>query len=365
MSHTRDDKSAPEVCYKTLGEHGRGEPVGHTNPLAPSAEPVLYPSSARWTQTTSIQAVKKTSGFSHGQPSAIPPRRIALCGGGVRGVAHVGVMKALSDAGFLSHVKEVIGISAGAFFALLWILDYSVQQIEQLSLGLDFTSLRNIDPETVLAFPLTFGLDSGEGIEKLIVSVLKQKGFLADATFEQVAAKHSKHLRCYATELQTSRIREFSTSKTPKTSVKFAIRSSMSLPFFYTPMKEPDTNALLMDGGLLNNLPLVFLTDYEISETWGVFFTVGQGNSENIQPINDIMDVLRYVYDSSTIMKSLHYIEQFKDRLIIIPTSDFSALNFEETREERVELIELSYNITKKFMYYSKPAKIARRFSAS
>ena len=360
MSHTRDDKSAQEVYYKPEGEHGRAECDDHTNLLALSEAPVLHPLVSLHHQTASIQAIKKTNTQL---TRRIPPRRMALCGGGVRGIAHVGVMKALEEAGLLIHIKEVIGISAGAFFSLLWILDYTVAQIEQLSLELDFTKLRNIQPETVLSFPLTFGLDDGQGIEKLIGSVLKQKGLSPEATFEQVAVKYPKHLRCFATELQTSKVREFSTVKTPKTSVKFAIRASMSLPLFYTPVKEESTGALLMDGALLNNLPLVFLNEYEIRETWGVLFAIEQGTK--IAPVDDIMELIRYIYDSSKVMKSVPYIDKFSDRLILIPTNEFSALNFEEPREERKKLIDRAHDLTKKFIYsYSKSSTPLRRFSA-
>ena len=353
MSHRYDDKSAQGVYYKPAISHDPAEPGVRISLSAPNEEPGLYPLVSLHHQTASNQVVKKTT--------RIPPRRIALCGGGVRGVAHAGVMKALEEEGLLGYVKEVIGISAGAIFALLWILDYKVSEIEHISLDFDFSILRNIEPETVLSFPLTFGLDDGQKVEKFIYSILKQKGFSPDATFEQIAMKHTKHFRCFATELQTSQIREFSTTKTPKTSIAFAIRASMSIPLFYTPVKESSTGAFLVDGAVLNNLPLVFLKEYEIQETWGVLFIAQNG--AKICPIDTIMELLRYIYDSFMCMKSLPYVEKFKKRLICIPTNHFGALNFEEDREERLKLIQLAHSLTKKFIYSS--TKPQRRFSAS
>jgi hypothetical protein len=64
-------------------------------------------------------------------------------------------------------------------------------------------------------------------------------------------------------------------------------------------------------------------------------------------------------------MKNVPYIDKFSDRLILIPTNDFSALNFEEPREERKKLIDKAYDLTKKFIYsYSKSVTPLRRFSA-
>jgi predicted acylesterase/phospholipase RssA len=271
-------------------------------------------------------------------------------------------MKAFYEHGIFNHIREVIGISAGAFIGLLWVLEYTIPQIENLALEFDFTVLRNFEPESVLSFPLTFGLDDGSKIDKLIASVLKQKGFAPDATFEQVFTKYSMHFRCYTTELQTSKVREFSTFKSPKTSVKFAIRASMALPFFYTPIKDPKSNLLFVDGAVLHNLPLAFLKEDEIRETWGVLFTITP--CETAEPIEDIMQVVRYIYDCSTVMKTAPYMERFGDRVICIPTGDFGTLQLGKTREERAELIQRAYRITKKFMYsLSKPRH--RRFSAS
>jgi NTE family protein len=291
----------------------------------------------------------------------IPPRRIALCGGGMRGVAHVGIMKALKDAGLLKNVKEVIGISAGSLFALLWVLDYTVEQIEKLTLEFDFTLLRNISPETVFNFPLTYGLDDGKGIDRLITSLLRQKGFSEDATFEDVAKKHATHFRCFATELQTSRVRVFGTTATPTFSVKLAIRASMSLPIFYIPVEEPGTKALLMDGGLISNLPLVFMNDNDVFQTWCVFFL--SEKNDVVQPVSGLDEVIRYIYDSASKLNNLYYTKKFKERLIIVPTQEFSQLNFEETQEMRKKLIRLAYDKANEFIYL-RSLRPARRYSA-
>ena len=125
MSHRSYDKSVQEVYYTPEGEHGPSATDDHINPSVPASAPEQCPGAS--------------ASIVPPRVSRIPPRRVALCGGGVRGIAHAGVMRALRDAGFLAHVKEVIGISAGSLFALLWALEYSVEQIEQLSLAFDFT----------------------------------------------------------------------------------------------------------------------------------------------------------------------------------------------------------------------------------
>jgi predicted acylesterase/phospholipase RssA len=347
MSHTPDDKSAQEACYMPEDAHDLSASCGHTDLSGQVLEP------APDHGATSNNAFRL---------SRIPPRRVALCGGGVRGVAHVGVMKAMRDAGFLPHIREVLGISAGSLFALLWVLDYTVEQIETLSLKFDFNLLRNIDVESIFEFPTRYGLDDGTGLERLITSILKQKGLSPDVTFSQMATKFPKRLRCFATELETCRVRQFGTFQSPNVSVKLAIRASMALPIFYTPVQDPETGRLLLDGGLLNNLPLVFMTEAELIDTVCVFFSRWQGD-RNI-PITSMMEMFNGMYDSATVLKSKPYIDKYRDCIIIVPTSDFGAMNFGESQENRQKLIDLAYEKANAFFFVPR-SRIQRRFSVS
>jgi NTE family protein len=274
-------------------------------------------------------------------------------------------MKALAEKGLLSCVKEIIGISSGSLFSLMWVLGYSLTDIERLALEFDFGVLRNIEPEAVLEFPFTFGLDTGEKLEKLILSILRQKGFGADTTFAELSRKCAVGLRCFATELQTSRVREFSMGATPHAKVCMALRASMSLPFLFTPVKEVDSEILLVDGGLLHNLPMAFLDEEEICETWGVIFMgKGEGTGKGKpEPLTDIMQMMKYLYDGCTLMRNKTFVEKYKERVICIPTHENSAYNFEQTREIRQELIEISYKATVEFLFTG--IKYGRRFSAS
>jgi len=348
MSHTPDDKSVPTRYCTPEGERSRAVSGDRTDLSALNA-------------ALESSLVSSTSTRSHPRVSRIPPRRIALCGGGILGIAHAGFMKALSEEKLLDHVKEVIGISAGSLFALLWVIGYTVKQIEELALSFDFSVLRSITPESVFNFPTTFGLDTGERLDSFIGSLLHQKGFSADATFEDIGRSCPIHLRCFATELQTSRLRQFGTVATPKVQVRFALRASMSVPILYPPVLEPG-GALLVDGGILNNLPLVFMSPADIEETWCVFFT--REPRVVLQPVASLSDMLRMVFDSMILMKTSPFINQFKGRLVCIPVNIMNALEFGQASDTRRELVERAYALTRKFLFTSS-LRPARRFSAS
>jgi len=350
MSHIPDDKSALKGYCKPEGGRGRDEHGDHINLSAPNVAPVLCPSHEK---TCSDNSKNK-------KISRLPPRRLAFCGGGIRCVAHVGVLKALMDANILSCVKEMVGISAGSLFALLFVIGYTIEQIERLSLEFDFTRLGNIDPEDILMFHMNFGLNSGDEIDKLIASILRQKGLSPDITFAELSKKVSMGFRCYATELQTSQIKELSVNKTPDMQVRVAVRASMSLPIMYAPVKEKG-DSLLVDGGLLHNLPLVFLTEEEVEESWGVLFIPSE---KSVKPMDGIFELFTYLYDGLIIMRNKPCLKKFKERLITIQTEEVSALNFEESKEMRMKIIEAARSATEKFIYTDSPLK-KRRFSSA
>jgi predicted acylesterase/phospholipase RssA len=348
------EKSAPEACCKISDVQSPSESCDHTNPLAPTL--ALEPSS--------LSLVRSSS--SKTPLSILPPRRIALCGGGMRGIVHIGCMKALHAAGLLSCVKEMIGISAGALFALLYVIGFSLDDLERLALELDFTTLINIEPENILFFTETFGLDGGEGLDRLLKSVLYRKGFDTDITFRQlsIAKPNAPEFRCFATELKTSRIREFSIIQTPDVPIRIAVRASMSLPILFTPVRDPISGHLLVDGGVLHNLPLVFMDDSHIQDTLAIFFEKGYRGPVDQIDIPDIISMFQHLYDSITVMRNKMWITRHSERIIIVPVDGIGALQFGQTRENRQRLISYGFECANKFLI--KPCKKpARRYSCS
>ena len=369
MSCIPDDKSALEECYTNEAERGLAAHDGHINLSGPNAEPELYlgvsPSSVKQSNKKHREHTTHSGHSSHTtlkihKTLRIPPRRLAFCGGGVRCVGHVGVLKALSQANILGCVKEVVGISAGALFGLMIVLGYTVPQMEELAIAFDFSLLGEMNPDYILEFPLTYGLNPGDSLDKLLVSILKQKGFSPDITFAQLTKdkRIRKTFRCYAAELQKSVVKEMSYEKTPNMSVVKAIRASMSLPILYTPVKDGDS--LLVDGGLIHNLPLAFLKEEEISETWAVIFLQDVNISEN--PLNSLFDYFKYIMNGLLYMRNVPYIDKYRERIIMIKNK-FDALGFSVSSETRAKFIEDCRKATHTFLYSSN--KPARRFSAA
>jgi hypothetical protein len=357
------DKSAPKACCKHEDVRNPDECACHINPLALVSELESHSRPEKVASATPAFFVKKDSPhvLRLPLPLRLPPRRLALCGGGIRCIAHVGVLKELQYQGLLSCVKEVFGVSGGALIGFAFCLGYTLEQLERLALEFDFTVLREISPESAFAFPTTFGLDSGEALDKLLSSFLVRKGYSPDVTFQGLL-KAPCAFRCYATDIQANSVKEFSLQKTPTVSVKLAVRASMSLPVLYTPVEDPLTKHLLMDGGILHNLPLVFLNGKERAETMAVLFI--KSNEYVKKEKLDLLDLFQCVYDSMTYMRNEPFIQAYKQYIVLIPLKNVSALHFDLSKDQKKELIDLAAEETRKYLF-TQDKKPMRRYSCS
>src|SRR5262245_42246192 len=68
--------------------------------------------------------------------SELPRRRYTLVfgGGGMKGLAHIGVLAALEEARFLP--SEIVGSSVGSLIAAAWCAGMSVPEIRAVAVGL-------------------------------------------------------------------------------------------------------------------------------------------------------------------------------------------------------------------------------------
>ena len=270
----------------------------------------------------------------------LPPKRIVFTGGGLRSLGHFGVLEVLQKKGLLNGIKEYMGVSAGALVGFCTMLGYTIEEMQKVVTEFDFTVLQNLHPELVFDFFSSYGMDTGEQLEKFLKALLRVKGFSLDLTFGEWALRYPKaaRLRCFATNLHTGKLKEFSTDATPEVSFVYALRASMSLPLYFTPVKDVETGHLLVDGGVIHNFPMNLLTEDEKEETLGISFLYSR---QAVQEISDFLTFFTQLYNCGFNPRTYQVQQDNKLRCIIIPTSQMSAYNFDLTKEFRQELIDL------------------------
>ena len=291
----------------------------------------------------------------------IPPRRIALSGGGMKGIAHVGALEVLEARGLLSSVKEYLGTSAGALISFCIVIGYTLCELRSLCSVLDFTQTQNLDLDTILNFPTGLGLDDGKNVEKFLGVLIRAKGLSETITFEEFYSKKpsAPRLRVFATNLDTMSLTEFSI-QTPRVPLLFAVRASMAIPFLFTPLKDFSGN-LLVDGALISQFPFHHLSESERSETIGIAFNIVDSPgfiTEGHTIITYFVHCIHSAYkhqDRALFLKWSH-------RIIDIQCNEYISIQFNASNEEKVEIINLGQKAANTFFLQKGPTPL-RRYS--
>lgn len=278
----------------------------------------------------------------------ILPRRLVLSGGGIRVTAIVGALKVLYSKKLLGKVKEACGISAGAWLAFMLACECPIKILSELIMELDFGKILNVTPDAVLEFPDVFGLDDGVNFIKFLESmfrvVLKIDPHLtfADMATLRVSRPSMLTFRCWAVDLQQpDTIREFSETITPTVKIIDAIRASAAIPFFFTPLPDPITGNLLVDGGIISNLAFQHLSPDECQDSLGIGFSYPKTNTPYVNPTKpsslfEFMDALLKCVRKT---KAKDFEHLWAHKICRIPIQDYPAWNFQASAEDKLMLL--------------------------
>jgi len=172
-------------------------------------------------------------------PENKPKLGVALSGGGARGLAHIGVLKTLSNAGI--QIDYLSGTSMGGVVAASFAAGLEPSKIEEIScfVGTISNLARLIDP----ILPKK-GILKGEKVTNFFNKQLSNK------TFDDLEIP----LIVTAVDLNSNKEIHISDGY-----VAEALRATISIPGIFIPVEKEDMR--LVDGGLLNNLPVDVVRD--------------------------------------------------------------------------------------------------------
>jgi len=292
----------------------------------------------------------------------VPPFAVALGGGRIRGFAHMGALGVLEASGLLRAVKEYIGISAGALCAMALCIGCSLDELRRIVEALDFGTIRDIDPETALNFPDTFGMDTGANLAKLLGAILKGKGLDPGITFQELLrADLGPSLRVFATNMNLCVPQEFSAAVSPATEVRFAVQASMSVPIYFTPLKEPISGNLFLDGGIMCPSPMQYLSYEEKCHTLAISFSDSHKRSASI---NSLAEFIYQLYYSLDYLPSVKLKERWPYNTIVIDCGKVNMVDFEAGADTKQQIIGAGRRAAEGFLK-SPGYKPVRRFSVA
>jgi len=238
---------------------------------------------------------------------------IAFGGGGVRGFMHLGVIKALEEAGIKADI--VTGSSAGSIAASLYATGMKYQQIEKI-----VTSLTEQDLADINIFS-NGGLIGGKKLSKWIK---KNTNYIS---IENTPIK----LGITVTDLTQEKPLLITSGDMGK-----AVQTSSTVPVAFVPINS--NGNIYIDGGILSLIPIRFAKAMGADIVVGVDIYCGKKNKPKEEMLNIAMATLRL--QSCEISKE----EQSEADFIIRP--DFEPKSFSNF-DSKEQSIEAGYKATK------------------
>ena len=237
---------------------------------------------------------------------------IALSGGGIRGMCHAGVMKALEEYGIKPDI--IAGVSAGAIVGALYADGYSPDDIAGFFEHVAFRKM------TKVRIP-NGGLFGIESFEKFLAGKLRAK------TFEELKIP----LRIVATNLDRGESVVFTSGN-----LLDAIIASSTFPVLFTPKVINGENYI--DGGVFKNFPVSTIRD-ECEKIIGI-------NASPLVADKYKMSVLNVAIRSYNFMFKANILHDKELCDFLIEPVDMANYETFETEKSR-EIYELGYQTAK------------------
>jgi NTE family protein len=278
-------------------------------------------------------------------------------GGGVRGIGLVGAAAVIEERGY--EFENLAGTSAGAIVASLLAAGYSAKELTSIMREVDYTSF--MDPSALDRLPLVGtvanlllekGVYEGDYLERWLGDLLAKKKV---RTFRDLVLERYKNedqyryrLQVIAADISSGKllklpqdIRDYGMAPDDLSIVR-AVRMSMSIPFFYEPVRLTDANGhvhYIVDGGILSNFPVWIFDDKTAEPPWPTFgFRLVDGAASE----NEISGAYTFLRAIVKTMLSAHDNRYVQDadfvRTIPIQAGNVGLVEFDLPPEKRDDL---------------------------
>lgn len=278
------------------------------------------------------------------------PRRIglALSGGGARGLAQIGILKAFDEAGL--EISYIAGSSMGSIIGGLYAAGYSADSIESIVHRVDFSTLFSNSPQwrslffaqreekARYLFSVRFNgvypyipraLTAGQRLTSFLTDLTIRADYDYGGDFDRLPIP----FRAVATDIGSGGKVVLSHG-----SLADAMRASMAFPLAFTPVEIQ--GHYLIDGGIVDPIPV-----HECRKM-GADYVVAVNTASRLLPADKVDDPIDIAGQVTTIMSQNALAEQLRaaDYIIQPQMQNYELFDF----GMHDSLVSLGYNVGKR-----------------
>jgi predicted acylesterase/phospholipase RssA len=288
---------------------------------------------------------------------------LVIEGGGVRVCSVGGSLIALDKCGVLKQIKRYAGASAGAITCAGLAIGFTGHEIAKILLDTPFEKFKDDNfgyIRDAWRLGTQWGLYKGDYFHNWISDLIEKKTGDRNYSFRQLYDDSGKELILVTTNVNKDRPYYMSRYTRPDMTIALAVRMSMSVPFFFVPVKYEDD--YYVDGGVSDNYPISVFdghypyqmssTAYKKSnpKTLGLKL-MGEGEQRDARIFHGNTDINNIVGFSSALVTHLMnriermgvYDSTYWDRTITVPTGTIRMLDFDITRAKKIEAQDVAY----------------------
>lgn len=256
---------------------------------------------------------------------------VALGGGGLKGVAHIGALKALEELGV--HIDYLSGTSSGSIMAAFYAMGLTPDEMIKYTKEY-YKSITTINRKPIISAIGNFfvtkkvnipGIINGEKVENLVNKLSEDKNIVNIKDIKipfaviTVDAISTKEYILSSVDIQKKNVNN---GYIDDISIGKAVRASMAFPGIFTPCDYKEYS--FMDGGTKDNLPIQVLKDMGADKTLGISFKLDEyGSNTNI-----LATILRACDIFS--LKDVRKAQEIADYFIEIEVKDAKLLEIQE-----------------------------------
>jgi NTE family protein len=264
-----------------------------------------------------------------------PKIGLTLSGGGAKGIAHIGILKALDSAGL--KVDYITGTSMGAILGALYAVGYSGKEIEKLIMGIDWDILfsNNISLQSLsmeekeqysrFAIELPF-IDNKVRLQTGLINGQELNIKFSELFFHVYHINNFDHLpipfKCMATDLETGELVVLDTGN-----IISALRATMAIPSVFSAVDRD--NKKLVDGGLVRNFPVKNAKEMGADIVIGSNVSVGLSKIDKIRNPVDVLLQMAFFKEAQDFKQEVH----LTDIYIYMPLEKYGTGSFGSKNE--------------------------------